>query len=415
MKHLYMIDEASRAANYGIGTYIREIINALSEKAIRITVICLRSVGHDETIVKEVENVRYINIANCSSMRGNTDLSLIKKRQLRNMFYILLPFISESDENIFHFNYTDTKELALSLKKRFDCKIIFTVHYMDWCFTLKGDCEKLRDVINQPKDENEKLIKKSFEIEKDFMDACCDRIIAISYHSFQTLHTLYDIPLSKLSLIQNGLEDDYIKYTQQEKKELRSYYHFPEKEAIIMFAGRLDTDKGIYFLLKALHQLIEQGQKVHLLLAGDGAFSQCLKEISPYWYTVTFTGFIDKKELYKLYSIADIGIVPSAHEEFGYVALEMIMNGLPVIVNGRSGLSEIIEENYNGLYVSLKSDTAEEERLSVDALSGKMSTLLTDKKLQQRFRNNGRLRFKERYSQEVFVGKMLNLYTTIYP
>lgn len=413
MKHLYIIDETSRAANYGIGTYIREVTSALSRISIRITVVCLHAVGHDETIVEEVEGVRHINIVSRSSIRGNTTPLLIKQRQLRNIFYVLLPFISENDENIFHFNYTNAKELALLLKKRFDCKVILTVHYMNWCFTLKGDSVKLRKIIEQPKDENEEITKKSFEMEKDFMNMCCDRIIAISHHSFQTLHTLYAIPLSNLSLIQNGLDDCYIKYTKHEKKEIRSYYHFPQKEAIVMFAGRLDTDKGIYFLLKAIRQLIEKGQKIHLLLAGDGDFGQCLKEISPYWHAVTFTGFIDKKELYKLYSIADIGIVPSAHEEFGYVALEMIMNGLPVIVNGRSGLSEIVEEDYNGLYVSLTKETADEERLSVDALAEKISCLLTNNMLRKQFRKNGRLRFKERYSREVFVEKMLNFYATV--
>lgn len=410
MKHLYLIDETSRAANYGIGTYIREVTHALTGASIRITVICLHAVGHDETVVEEVEGVRHIKIVSRSSIRSSTAPLLIKQRQLRNIFYVLLPFISKNDENIFHFNYTNAKELALFLKKRFDCKIILTVHYMNWCFTLKGDSAKIRNVIDHPKDENEEIMKKSFEMEKDFMCMCCDRIIAISHHSFQTLQTLYGIPLSKLSLIQNGLEDRCINYTRQEKKEIRNYYHFPEKEAMVMFAGRLDTDKGIYFLLKAIHQLMERGQKIHLLLAGDGDFSRCLKEISPYWHTVTFTGFVDKKELYKLYSIADIGIVPSAHEEFGYVALEMIMNGLPVIVNGCSGLSEIIEDGYNGLYVSLTKETADDEQLSVDALSEKISCLLTDKVLQQQFRKNGRLRFKERYSREVFIEKMLDFY-----
>lgn len=119
MKHLYIIDETSRAANYGIGTYIREVTSALSRISIRITVVCLHAVGHDETIVEEVEGVRHINIVSRSSIRGNTTPLLIKQRQLRNIFYVLLPFISENDENIFHFNYTNAKELALLLKKRF--------------------------------------------------------------------------------------------------------------------------------------------------------------------------------------------------------------------------------------------------------------------------------------------------------
>lgn len=53
-----------------------------------------------------------------------------------------------------------------------------------------------------------------------------------------------------------------------------------------------------------------------------------------------FTGYVNQRTLSDLYSVADIGVVPSLHEEFGYVAIEMMMHRLPVIVNATTGLAE---------------------------------------------------------------------------
>lgn len=51
--------------------------------------------------------------------------------------------------------------------------------------------------------------------------------------------------------------------------------------------------------------------------------------------------------MYELYAIAEVGVVPSFHEEFGYVAAEMMLHKLPIIVNNTMGLKEITE---NGKY-----------------------------------------------------------------
>ena len=74
-----------------------------------------------------------------------------------------------------------------------------------------------------------------------------------------------------------------------------------------------------------------------------------------------------------MYSIATLGVVPSLHEEFGFVCLEMIMFGLPVIVNNTTGLCEIIEDNIDGMYADIKSTKVVQ---SVDDLAKKILYLI---------------------------------------
>ena len=59
--------------------------------------------------------------------------------------------------------------------------------------------------------------------------------------------------------------------------------------------------------------------------------NQWLKEATDCWTKIAFTGRLDKKQLYEFYSMADMGVVCSLHEEFGFVAIAMMMHALPVI------------------------------------------------------------------------------------
>lgn len=61
-------------------------------------------------------------------------------------------------------------------------------------------------------------------------------------------------------------------------------------------------------------------------------------------------GFVPQEILQELYHIADIGVIPSYFEEFGYVAVEMMMNQCPFIIRNTTGLKEITD---NGKYAVL--------------------------------------------------------------
>lgn len=58
-------------------------------------------------------------------------------------------------------------------------------------------------------------------------------------------------------------------------------------------------------------------------------------------------GFQNKQTIDELLSVADLGIVPSHYEEFGYVALEMASRGIPVIANEVGGLIDIANKYSN--------------------------------------------------------------------
>ena len=61
-----------------------------------------------------------------------------------------------------------------------------------------------------------------------------------------------------------------------------------------------------------------------------------------------FRGYVSEKELIKLYSNAVFTLFPFTHEPFGYVPLESISCGTPVLTYSRQGPSETVIEGVSG-------------------------------------------------------------------
>ncbi len=126
MKQIYLINTRNRAASYGIGTYINQLITCLCQTAsLYLTVVELDSDEKEVTLVKQ-DNIRYLKFPQISSFLYNT----YTDRYNRNVAYLLSLFVDEKIGCIFHFNYLHHASLARCIKSRFpEASIILTIHY----------------------------------------------------------------------------------------------------------------------------------------------------------------------------------------------------------------------------------------------------------------------------------------------
>ena len=148
--------------------------------------------------------------------------------------------------------------------------------------------------------------------------------------------------------------------------------------------------------------------EARLIVAGSGNFSGCLEAAAPCWRQVSFTGFVSKEQLYELYAIADLGVVPSIHEEFGYVATEMMLNVLPVVVHGTTGLKEITD---NGKYaVTFQFD---EKRNYLPLKEAIIKAL--KQKHSERYKQNARNWVLRNYTIPSFRKRIMNIYSCMEP
>jgi glycosyltransferase involved in cell wall biosynthesis len=128
---------------------------------------------------------------------------------------------------------------------------------------------------------------------------------------------------------------------------------------------------------------------------------------------VTFTGYLQQQTLYDWYRIADMGVHPSFHEEFGYVPVEMMMHALPVIVTDTGSLSEIVDDGVDGLKIPFR--RIKQKRMpDTEALCDRMKWILEHPDKAKRLGRNARKKFLKTYKLSNWGEKMLTLYRELY-
>lgn len=401
MKRLFIIKRESLGARYGVGTYIRQLVSCFDKEEWKVVVVELFAFGTN-FIKEECDGVICYRIPFWK--RQHFDRSEeVNNLYYRSIFYFLATQTFPGDRIYCHFNFVYEYTLAQLFREELQARVVLTLHYMEWSFDLLGDRAKLQRILTHP-GEKDKGVVWRFEAEKRFMMDCCDRVIAIARHSYDTLYSLYNVPKSKLVCIPNALKDEYTERTLEERKALRQKYGFKEEERLIIFAGRLNPVKGIRELLQAFKLLQEEIPYIRLIVAGNEGLDGCCETVAPLWSRVVFTGFVPKEQLFELYAISDVGVVPSIHEEFGYVAVEMMMNNLPLIVSDTTGLNEITAGGKYALLVDMNDPDKRVERLKQG--------------LQQWFAGkhpsfSGRCRFKEEYDLKKFKQRIELLYRNL--
>lgn len=104
---------------------------------------------------------------------------------------------------------------------------------------------------------------------------------------------------------------------------------------IVAFAGRHIHDKGVDLLADIAAELADLGQRVELVVAGDGPGRGPLEaEVAARGLPVRCVGFVGDDELRTLLRSASCVVVPSRREGYGLVAVEATSHGTPVVVVG---------------------------------------------------------------------------------
>ncbi|HUX55474.1 MAG TPA: TIGR04157 family glycosyltransferase [Bacteroidales bacterium] len=405
---IYIFNRKSRAAEYGIGTYIKELTTCLKNKAFNVTVVYFEADKVEFTIEEHdgIQNWYIPAILN----QGTSILNY--NEYMKSAITLLRLYIKETGKLIFHLNFMRDHQLSIYLHEFFICKILLVVHYMDWSDTLQGDLSWMRRLLSQPEetitDHFEKRALRLFKEDRELLEKV-DHIVCLADYAHEILCLDYGIKAEKITVVNNGLTDKAKTLSIEERSGLKEKYKINPDEKIILCAGRLDEIKGISYLIKAFKSVLELEPDCRLWIIGDGAYNPLLKEAESIWNKLCFTGRIDQEHLFELYSIADIGVIPSLFEPFGYVAVEMMMHGLPVVVTGTTGLDEIVEDGVSGLKVQV---AVSDNRNEVDTgmMAQKILFMLQNPGERERLGSFGRKRYMENYTSTIMCQKMRNCY-----
>ena len=198
---------------------------------------------------------------------------------------------------------------------------------------------------------------------------------------------------------------DVLKWYPLEKNIIKKEFNFPTNSKIIVFGatgGVNDIRKGFKFFQNALNYLKDSSvfEDVNLIIFG-GNEKKFSKDIGIKIYY--FDEIHDDKILQKLYSVADVLIVPSKIETFGQMAIEALACGTPVVAFRNTGLTDIVEHKKNG-YLA--------EFLNEKDLARGISWVLENLN-NSNLNINSRERAEKYFSEEVIVKKYIGTYQNL--
>ena len=383
MTRYFLVNNASRAALYGIGTYITQLADCIQNSLSQYD-LCFLDIYSDVkefTVEKDESGVLHYKIP---SLQGHGNAF----SYYRSILFFLDSLINEEEKMIFHFNYSQHFDLIRLIKGRYKfCRVFYTIHYLNWCFTLNGNLSRFRKLINnEVEDPIKESIQKEYQNDRRLF-SLCDEIMVLSQFTYDLLQVDYKIEESRIHLVYNGMKENMI---------LSQYCNAEEPLKEILFVGRLDEIKGIEYIIRAFKNISDCIKNVHLTLVGDGDFSRYLKICDGVWDKVTFTGKLSREKLEPFFCRATIGIQPSFHEQCSYSAIEMMAHGIPFIATDSTGLGEMMDYTPECL-VHIDEDNFQPNTL-VEQLTEKMKSLLSDTLLREHVSRNLRRLFSERYS-----------------
>ncbi len=126
----------------------------------------------------------------------------------------------------------------------------------------------------------------------------------------------------------------------------------PPREAMVVYAGRLDEAKGIPILMAGWDYYLATHSEpaLSLVIAGAGPLDRQVASWASARPSVRLVGQLDKVSCARLVASAHAVVVPSAWQEtFGLVVVEAMASGVPTIAAGHGSLAELIADHENGV------------------------------------------------------------------
>lgn len=173
-------------------------------------------------------------------------------------------------------------------------------------------------------------------------------------------------------------------------------------ETQITYVGRLSFEKGVDILIEAFKGL--RGSDLGLVIVGSGPEEGRLRALAAKDSRILFLGEKSHKVAMMLIRGSDIFVLPSRMEGLGFVLLEAMAQGVPVIASNTGGIPELIENERTGLlFVSGDSDD----------LKRALVRLINDQRLASTLSMDAIAKVKRDYSLDSMTQKYIDLYTRV--
>lgn len=204
----------------------------------------------------------------------------------------------------------------------------------------------------------------------------------------------------RIHAVSNGVDTAVFTPRTGSYASLRRKYHLDLSAIYFSYIGRLDSDKNIETILRALPHT---DASIRLILAGVGKQVDALHVLARTLGVsdrIAWFGRVDRPEMVDLYRLSDGFVIMSPVETQSLVALQAIACGLPLLAADAGALPELVRQGKNGFLIS----TFDE-----NGLAEKMTYLAGNKPARENMGKESR-RLSLRQDRAVALGGLERLY-----
>src|SRR5579863_4446309 len=307
-----------RMTEFGVGTYIRNVVRTLDRLDHENTYFLIGSPAKVEEIGALRSNFHTIPLlAPERSFQGYREFRNALKRLDCDLVHI---------PNLF------------SVPRALPCPYVMTVHDM-------------LEHMSRAREQSGFWRSVYFQMTKRVL-AGATRIFAVSNFTRNEIEKLFEIPSERIEVVYNAIDERFLRgHANTADRDLiarRYQVTYP----FLLYAGRISPHKNVVRMIEAFSALkteLEREQAypdLKLIIIGDDlSGNPDLRRTvvrSGVQNDVRFLGFIPIEVLRTFYDAAKIFVFPSLYEGFGLPPLEAMAHGTPVVTSNVTSLPEVV-------------------------------------------------------------------------
>jgi glycosyltransferase involved in cell wall biosynthesis len=370
---------------YGADIVLLQLIKGLDKTRFTPHVI----LPNDGPLVEELKNINVeVSVFDYPILRrkyfnpkGMLQYSLSFKKAASH----IEKYCKDKDINIIHSNTSAVLEGAYVAKK-LKLKHLWHIH----------------EIITRP--------KAIFKFLSYIIATSSHEVIAVSEATKSHMIESGYFAKDQVKVIYNGVDNSKFK-PENDSAYIRRELGFSEEDIVVGMIGRVNSWKGQGDFLQAVNKVLGNYAKAKAILVG-GVFEgeewrmKELKEkaaVSSYASRIIIEEF--RKDSANVHSLFDIFVLPSTQPDpLPTVVLEAMATGKPVVAYRHGGVTEMVKEDYNGLFA---------EVCNPEKLGEKIEVLLNNEELRLEMGRNSLERQKEYFSLNSYIRNFEKTYENL--
>ncbi len=320
-----------------------------------------------------------------------------KRRSMRIIVDLVKPYLKGRPNLIYQCHYLYLAILAEEMKNELGGKILTHLHCIQWKFSYNRD-EKHYNLMHQLY-ETRRFEELNKEEQSSVDYGPSDKIICLSKAAKDYLVYTKKVAPDKIEIIMNGLAP---------VANDAASRNGPTK---ILYAGKISKDKGCFKMFEILDSVRQKGYDFEVVIAGsisDSDKSRIYNKHSK--LRLTFLGQVPYSELKDLYRTCTMGIIPSMHEQCSYVAIEMSMFGVPMVVSKVDALQEMFRDKETALMVPQVFDPDIGLDFDREIFINNVISLIEKDELRKYLGENAKQAYKELFTLDRMIERTVELY-----